>query len=116
MVVDPFCGSGTTCVSAKSLKRRFIGIDISQDAVELANNSRFGLGASIWTMDLQKAEEIAVDIEVGTVFINGIVKSDPRLPFGGVKASGFGRELSYFGIREFVNIKSVTVEELQGKI
>lgn len=87
-----------------------------KDAVELANNSRFGLGASIWTMDLQKAEEIAVDIEVGTVFINGIVKSDPRLPFGGVKASGFGRELSYFGIREFVNIKSVTVEELQGKI
>lgn len=81
-----------------------------KEAVLLANDSRFGLGASIWTRDLQKAEIMASEIETGTVFINGMVKSDPRLPFGGVKASGFGRELSYFGIREFVNIKSVVIE------
>ncbi len=81
-----------------------------KEAVLLANDSRFGLGASIWTRDLQKAEIMASEMETGTVFINGMVKSDPRLPFGGVKASGFGRELSYFGIREFVNIKSVVIE------
>lgn len=81
-----------------------------KDAVRIANSSRFGLGASIWTRDLQKAELLASEIDSGTIFINGMVKSDPRLPFGGVKASGFGRELSYFGIREFVNIKSVVVE------
>jgi len=80
------------------------------DALRLANLSRFGLGGSIWTRDLMKAEAMAANLEVGTVFINGMVKSDPRLPFGGVKASGFGRELSYFGIREFVNVKTVVIE------
>jgi succinate-semialdehyde dehydrogenase / glutarate-semialdehyde dehydrogenase len=80
------------------------------EALSLANASRFGLGGSIWTQDIQKAETMAGELEVGTVFINGTVKSDPRLPFGGVKASGFGRELSYFGIREFVNVKTVVIE------
>lgn len=79
------------------------------DAVRLANLSRYGLGASIWTQDAAAAEQIAAQIESGCVFINGIVKSDPRLPFGGVKASGFGRELSVEGIREFVNTKTVWV-------
>ena len=79
------------------------------DAVRLANESQFGLGASIWSRDLPTAEQLAARIESGAVFVNGMVKSDPRLPFGGVKRSGYGRELSEFGIREFVNVKSVWV-------
>ena len=76
-------------------------------AVSLANDSRYGLGASLWTADRRRAERIAADLEVGSVFVNGMVKSDPRLPFGGVKDSGYGRELSEYGLREFVNIKTV---------
>jgi acyl-CoA reductase-like NAD-dependent aldehyde dehydrogenase len=78
-------------------------------AVELANRSRFGLAASIWTADPGRGEDLAAEIEAGVVFVNGVVQSDPRLPFGGVKRSGYGRELSGFGIREFVNIKTVWV-------
>ncbi len=77
------------------------------DAVRLANDSQFGLGAALWTRDHARAERLAAQIEAGAVFVNGLVKSDPRLPFGGVKKSGYGRELSEYGIREFVNIKSV---------
>ncbi|HEX3129674.1 MAG TPA: NAD-dependent succinate-semialdehyde dehydrogenase [Thermoanaerobaculia bacterium] len=80
------------------------------EAVELANRSRYGLGASLWTSDPARAEALAAEIEAGSVFVNGIVKSDPRLPFGGIKSSGYGRELSDVGIREFVNIKTVWVK------
>ena len=78
-------------------------------AVELANRSPYGLAASIWTGDPARGRDLAPAIEAGSVFVNEIVKSDPRLPFGGVKDSGYGRELSDFGIREFVNIKTVWV-------
>ncbi len=82
----------------------------AEDAVRLANLSIYGLGASIWTSDIQRAEKLAAQIESGCVFINGIVKSDARLPFGGIKESGHGRELAAFGIREFVNVKTVWVK------
>jgi acyl-CoA reductase-like NAD-dependent aldehyde dehydrogenase len=81
------------------------------EAIALANDSDFGLGAALWTRDLDRAHELARRIESGSVFINGMVASDPRLPFGGVKRSGYGRELAEFGIREFVNIKSVVLND-----
>jgi len=78
-------------------------------AIALANHSQFGLGASLWTGDPARGEALAPDLEAGSVFVNGIVKSDPRLPFGGIKRSGYGRELAGPGIREFVNLKTVWV-------
>jgi len=78
-------------------------------ALALANDSEFGLGAAVWTRDVAQAEAMARQLECGAVFINGMVKSMPELPFGGVKKSGHGRELSYLGIREFVNQKSVWI-------
>jgi succinate-semialdehyde dehydrogenase/glutarate-semialdehyde dehydrogenase len=80
-----------------------------EEAIALANQSQYGLGASIWTSDTQLAERMSADIESGNVFINDIVKSDARLPFGGVKKSGFGRELSEYGLKEFVNVKTVYI-------
>ncbi len=84
-------------------------VDVN-DAVRIANDTDFGLGASIWTNDIENAKKLATAIDSGAVFINGLVKSDPRLPFGGVKLSGYGRELSHYGIKEFVNIKSVWIK------
>jgi succinate-semialdehyde dehydrogenase/glutarate-semialdehyde dehydrogenase len=78
-------------------------------AIALANQSQYGLGGNLWTRDLDRARAIARDLESGGVFINGMTASDPRLPFGGVKRSGYGRELSVFGIREFVNIQTVWI-------
>src|SRR5437870_7737047 len=78
-------------------------------AIEEANDSEFGLGASLWTQNLGQADELAAQLESGMVFINGVVKSDPRMPFGGVKHSGVGRELSRYGLLEMVNIKTVEI-------
>lgn len=80
-----------------------------QQALQVANDTPFGLGASIWSADSRRAEALASEIEAGAVFVNGLVKSDPRLPFGGIKESGYGRELAEYGIREFVNIQTVWV-------
>ncbi|PIE03743.1 MAG: succinate-semialdehyde dehydrogenase [Acidobacteria bacterium] len=78
-----------------------------QEAIDLANRSSFGLGGSLWTADTDRGIRLARQMETGAVFINGMTKSDPRLPFGGVGISGYGRELSYYGIKEFVNIKTI---------
>jgi len=83
-----------------------IPFETTDEAIELANNSHFGLAASVWTNDLEKAKYVAAQLEVGGVFVNSMTKSDPRLPFGGIKNSGYGRELSTFGIKEFMNIKT----------
>ncbi|WP_317239236.1 aldehyde dehydrogenase family protein [Hymenobacter sp. 5516J-16] len=81
----------------------------ADDAIRLANDSRFGLGGSVWTRDVRRGEELARRVEAGAVFVNSMVKSSPEMPFGGVKKSGYGRELSHLGIREFVNQKSIWV-------
>ncbi len=84
-----------------------IRVKDESQAVRVANASRYGLGASVWTADSARGERLARDLEVGSVFVNGLVKSDPRLPFGGIKRSGYGRELSEYGLKEFVNVKTV---------
>ena len=81
------------------------------EAVELANSSRYGLGTSVWTEDLRRGEDLTRRIDAGMTFVNGLVRSDPRLPFGGVKESGYGRELAADGIREFTNKKTVWIQE-----
>ena len=80
-------------------------------AIQIANDSIFGLGAAVYTRNIARGEEIAAKhLEAGSCFVNAFVRSDPRLPFGGIKESGYGRELSLYGIREFVNIKTVYVK------
>jgi succinate-semialdehyde dehydrogenase/glutarate-semialdehyde dehydrogenase len=79
------------------------------EAIEVANDSEFGLGASIWTGDPRRGKRLARRVEAGVVFVNGMVASDARLPFGGVKRSGYGRELSDFGLYEFQNVQTVWV-------
>jgi acyl-CoA reductase-like NAD-dependent aldehyde dehydrogenase len=84
-----------------------ITVENEKDAMKIANDSKYGLGASIWTQDLEKADMLSRAIESGIVTVNNVVVSDPRVPFGGIKKSGFGRELSRYGMLEFVNVKSV---------
>lgn len=80
------------------------------DAIRIANDSTFGLGAAVFTGNKERGEKIAaIQLQAGSCFVNSLVKSDPRLPFGGIKQSGYGRELGMFGIHEFVNIKTVYI-------
>jgi len=86
-----------------------ITVKSEEEAIAVANDSEFGLGGCVWTKDPERGEKIARKIETGAMFVNGITKSDPRLPFGGIKKSGYGRELATYGIREFVNIKTIWI-------
>jgi succinate-semialdehyde dehydrogenase / glutarate-semialdehyde dehydrogenase len=86
-----------------------IRVKDAEDAVRVANDTDYGLGSNIWTSDIDRAKKLAERVEAGLVFINGMVASDARLPFGGVKRSGYGRELSEYGIKEFTNIQTVWV-------
>jgi len=82
------------------------------EALDIANNSKFGLGACAWTNDEAEQKMFISGIESGLAFVNSMVASDPRIPFGGVKQSGYGRELSHHGIREFVNVKTVSIQSI----
>jgi acyl-CoA reductase-like NAD-dependent aldehyde dehydrogenase len=93
-----------------------IVVNSAEEAILEANNSEFGLGASIWTNNLERGIDLARKVESGIVSVNEMVRSDPRLPFGGIKKSGIGRELSEFGIKEFVNIKSIVVKDITSKL
>lgn len=86
-----------------------VSVNNEQEAIEIANKSRYGLGGSVWTKDPERGEKVAREIESGCVFVNSLMRSDERLPFGGIKKSGYGRELSELGIKEFMNAKTIYV-------
>jgi succinate-semialdehyde dehydrogenase/glutarate-semialdehyde dehydrogenase len=88
-----------------------ITVKDEDEAIKIANSTEFGLGAEVWSANLERAERLAKRIRSGFVAVNGMVRSDPRLPFGGTKKSGIGRELSHYGLKQFVNIKTIVVNK-----
>jgi succinate-semialdehyde dehydrogenase/glutarate-semialdehyde dehydrogenase len=88
-----------------------ISVKDENEAIKIANSTEFRLGAEVWSGNLERAEGLAKRIKSGFVAVNGMVRSDPRLPFGGIKKSGLGRGLSHYGLKEFVNVKTVVVNK-----
>jgi len=80
-----------------------------EEAIKIANSTEYGLGGCVWSKNLDRAERVAQKVECGSIFINAFTKSDPRMPFGGIKMSGLGRELSKYGAREFTNLKAYNI-------
>ncbi len=109
VVTDTRCGMRLVDEEVFGPIAPIIRVQDEAEAVALANASEFGLGGSVWTRDLARGESVARQVESGTLFVNSITKSDPRMPFGGVKNSGLGRELSHYGLKEFVNVKGVNI-------
>jgi succinate-semialdehyde dehydrogenase/glutarate-semialdehyde dehydrogenase len=111
VVTDTKCGMRLVDEEVFGPIAPIIRVRDEAEAVALANASEFGLGGSVWTRDLAAGERVARQVESGTLFVNSITKSDPRMPFGGVKNSGLGRELSHYGLKEFVNVKGINIYE-----
>jgi succinate-semialdehyde dehydrogenase/glutarate-semialdehyde dehydrogenase len=109
VLTHPAPGSPAACDEMFGPVATMIPFSTEDEAVSLINGTVYGLGSSVWTADQDRVERLLPRIEAGAVFVNGLVKSDPRLPFGGVKESGFGRELGREGMLEFVNVKTVWV-------